>query len=47
MQVEAPGEHTLRVCRVDPGVVVERLLLSKGSVPRTYLGPPESVRVPE
>jgi hypothetical protein len=53
--VPKPGKHTLHFCRVDPGVVLEKLVLTK-VVPRpggalgppvvaapTYLGPPESV----
>jgi hypothetical protein len=39
------GWHTLHVCRVDPGVVLERFLLYRGAAPATYLGPPESVSV--
>lgn len=35
-----PGEHVLRFWRVDPGVVLEKLVISTGSLPATYLGPP-------
>lgn len=38
------GAHTLRVCRVDPGVVLERLLIFQAQPPE-YLGPPESANV--
>jgi hypothetical protein len=55
MNVAQPGKHTIHFCRVDPGVVLEKLVLTK--VPQkpavafgppappatTYLGPPESV----
>jgi hypothetical protein len=44
LSVSAPGEHTLHVCRVDAGVVVERVMVSNGEIPYTYLGPPESFR---
>jgi hypothetical protein len=44
VELNAAGEHTLRICRVDAGVAVERLIVSKGLVPATYLGPPESYR---
>ena len=37
----AAGPHTVRFCRVDPGVVLERLLIFKQE-PQQYLGPPES-----
>jgi len=36
------GRHTLHFCSVDPGVVLERLLISSGKASQTYLGPPES-----
>ena len=38
------GKHTLHVCRVDAGVAIERVMVSKGGLPPTYLGPPESYR---
>ncbi|SNR67387.1 glycosyl hydrolase 115 family protein [Hymenobacter mucosus] len=36
------GTHTLKFWRVDPGVVLERLVVSHGELPASYLGPPES-----
>jgi hypothetical protein len=41
--IDRPGAHTLHVCMVDPGVVIEKLVLSRGRKPVSYLGPPESV----
>ncbi|MDB5454963.1 MAG: hypothetical protein JWP92_548, partial [Caulobacter sp.] len=38
------GPHKVRLWRVDPGVVFERLVLSRGAPSESYLGPPESVR---
>lgn len=38
------GPHTIRLWRVDPGIVFQRLSLRTGAVPETYLGPPESFR---
>ena len=38
------GYHTLKVCIVDPGVVIEKLVLNLGGVKPSYLGPPESYR---
>jgi hypothetical protein len=38
------GPHTLRFCRVDPGVVLERVLVFK-SQPPEYLGPLESAQL--
>ncbi|QJX48933.1 glycosyhydrolase [Hymenobacter taeanensis] len=40
--VAAAGTHTLKFWRVDPGVVLEKLVVSRGELPATYLGPPES-----
>jgi beta-xylosidase len=36
------GRHTLKFWMVDPGVVLQRLVVSARPLPRTYLGPPES-----
>ncbi|HEY6338667.1 MAG TPA: glycosyl hydrolase 115 family protein, partial [Candidatus Sulfotelmatobacter sp.] len=38
------GYHTLKFCMVDPGVVLEKLVLNLGGVRASYLGPPESYR---
>jgi hypothetical protein len=40
--VRSPGYHVLKFWYVDPGVVLQRLLVSFNDVPQTYLGPPES-----
>jgi hypothetical protein len=44
--VAAPGPHTLRVWMVDPGVVVQKIVVETPASARgtTYLGPPESYR---
>jgi hypothetical protein len=46
ISVDKPGQHTLHFCMVDPGVVVEKLVLSRGRQPVYYLGPPESAHQP-
>jgi hypothetical protein len=43
LSIAAPGYHTLTFWAVDPGVVLERIVLSHGQVLPSYLGPPESL----
>ncbi|MFT3829876.1 MAG: glycosyl hydrolase 115 family protein [Opitutaceae bacterium] len=35
------GPHTLRVSMVDPGIVVQTIIISDRRVPESYFGPPE------
>jgi hypothetical protein len=43
--ISSPGYHTLKFWMVDPGVVLERIVLDHGGVLPSYLGPPESFHV--
>jgi hypothetical protein len=57
ISVDQPGYHTLHFCMVDPGIVLEKLVISKISTgegrgrsqatPVYYLGPPESFHRPK
>jgi hypothetical protein len=40
-----PGEHTLRVWALEPGVVLNTAWVDLGGIRASYLGPPESTRI--
>ncbi|MGH9562746.1 MAG: glycosyl hydrolase 115 family protein, partial [Terracidiphilus sp.] len=46
LAIDKPGNHTLHIWAVDPGVVLERIVVSHGPLLPSYLGPPESARFP-
>lgn len=37
-----PGKHKIRIWRVDPGVVLQKLVLDLGKLQPSFLGPPET-----
>jgi hypothetical protein len=46
LTIASPGYHTLKIWAVDPGVVLERIVVNHGLLPPSYLGPPESLHFP-
>lgn len=42
--IDKPGKHTLKFWIIDPGVVLQKIVLKTLEVPVSYLGPPESFR---
>jgi hypothetical protein len=44
--ISTPGYHTLKIFMVDPGVVLQKIIVNSGGLKPSYLGPPESFYKP-
>jgi hypothetical protein len=44
-KVKSSGEHVLKFWRVDPGIVLQRIIIDTGGLKPSYLGPPESLYI--
>ncbi len=42
LKLDAPGAHVLRIHMLDPGVVLDKIVLDTGGRRPSYLGPPET-----
>ncbi|MDQ0638386.1 hypothetical protein QF042_001951 [Pedobacter sp. W3I1] len=40
--LKTPGRHTIKIWMVDPAVVLEKIIIYKGELPVSYLGPQEN-----
>ena len=40
LNITSPGVHTLKIWMVDPGIVLQKIIIHDGNLPKSYFGPP-------
>lgn len=44
-RITSPGKHVIRFHMIDPGLVLQKIIIDSGGLKDSYLGPPESPRL--
>ncbi len=44
LKINGIGKHTLKVWAIDPTIILQKIVISTGDIPKTHLGPVESVK---
>ncbi len=45
LNLEEKGNHTLKVWAIDSGIALQKIIIRKGEIGESYLGPPESRKI--
>jgi hypothetical protein len=43
--IKEPGEHILKIWMIDPGIVLQKIVIETREIAPSYLGPPESYNI--